>query len=49
MHISTALIGLVLLIVSIIYAAFVEKGVNSSVLALWGILVTLLSAGLSFG
>jgi len=49
MHISAALVALIFLIVSFVWAAFVEKGVNSSVLALWAIAVAIIGSGVSFG
>ena len=47
--ISASLIALVFLLCSFVYAAFVEKGVSSSLLALWAIAVAVLGQGVSFG
>lgn len=47
--ISASLIALVFLLVSMIYAAFVEKGVSSSVLALWAIAVAVIGQGIPIG
>lgn len=49
MHISAALIALIFLIISFVYAAFVEKGLNSSVLALWAIAVAIIGNGIAIG
>lgn len=49
MTISAALLALVFLLVSFIYAAFVEKGVSSSLLALWAIAVAIIGNGVSIG
>lgn len=47
--ISASLIALVFLLVSFVYAAFVEKGVSSSLLALWAIAVAVLGQGIVIG
>ena len=49
MQISAALIALVFLLCSFVYAAFVEKGVSSSLLALWAIGVAIIGSGVSIG
>ncbi len=49
MHISAAMLALVFLLVSFVYAAFVEKGVSSSLLALWAIGVAVIGSGVGFG